>query len=270
MRYIKYFSLFLLLGLLYISCEKKDDSVYDPRLNFPKLSDAYVTPNTFDTIYISNIIGVKVLSEEAINKVTAKILNPNNILLAEIELKDNGIAPDTTAQNGWYTASFNQLLDCKLIGSYKIEIIAENISGLIGNTVVTSFTVTNVNNHQPGISNLIAPDSLRRPSGVGADTVNIAFLQVSASDPDGICDVNEAKFNSFKPDGIPSSGNPFTMFDDGNIIAHGDTTAFDGKFSLLIQINSSNQIGNYLFKFNTKDIGGLVSDTTFKTITVHP
>ena len=264
--------------MLWYSCEKNDDNIIDPILTFPTLLNAYITPNTFDTVILNSVVGVTVVSQDPVRRVSARVLNPYNVLLVELELKDDGVFPDTVAGDGNYTASINYQLSCKLVGNYRVELNAINSSGLSGSTVNVGFLVTNTNNHQPGISNLIAPDSIQRPSGTGSDSVKIFFLQVTATDPDGICDVNRAFFNSFKPDGNPSSGNPFQMYDDGNILLHGDSTAFNGKFSLLISIINNPfrlpyippQLGNYTFKFNTQDIGVLVSDTTYKIINVYP
>jgi len=50
------------------------------------------------------------------------------------------------------------------------------------------------------------------------------LLSVRANDPDGFNDVTRVIFNSYKPDGSASGGNPFTMYDDG-LPAHGDEKA---------------------------------------------
>jgi hypothetical protein len=65
-------------------------------------------------------------------------------------------------------------------------------------------------------------------------------------------------FITTKPDG--STSGPFAMFDDGNATSHGDQTAGDRIYSLVITINSSNQLGDYRFDFYA-DAGTAKSDT---------
>ncbi|MCC7159718.1 MAG: hypothetical protein IT281_09285, partial [Ignavibacteria bacterium] len=115
------------------------------------------------------------------------------------------------------------------------------------------------------------PDSLRRPSGNPGDTLTLAFLKVQTSDPNGPCDMLSEFFNSVRPDGTSSTNNPFSMFDDGDVFPfHCDTVANDGKYSLLIGIDSGAQLGNYTFKFNSKDRSNVLSDTLIKFIHVYP
>jgi len=278
LRNIKYYYLVLILSVFFTSCEKTDNTVIDPTITFPSITAAFVTPNSFDTTFINPVIIAYVHSQEAISLVNAKISNPNGVLLADVELKDDGVAPDSAAGDGKYTGKLSYTLSCKLVGSYKVEFTAKNISGVYGNTLIVNFGVTNLHNNRPLLTTVISPDSLRRPSGTGSDSVNTAFLQAQPTDPDGICDINQVYFHSFKPDGTPSnSGNPIPMFDDMNIELHGDTL-IDGKYSLIIKIvnNPNNpfnvvpQLGNYKFNYNAEDIGHLVSDTLTKFIYVHP
>jgi hypothetical protein len=259
-----------------MSCEKDDPTVIDPTLSFPRILSAYVTPNSFDTTSLNSVIGATVSSDLPVSNVTARVLNPDNVLLATIELKDDGVAPDDTAGDGKYTARMNFTLDCKLVGSYKIEISAINSAGLSSNLFNVGFNVTNTNNHPPILTNVISPDSLRRPSGINGDSVEISFLKAFPTDPDGICDVSQVYFHSFKPDGTPTNqGNAIPLYDDGT---NCDTIPGDGKFSLCIKIVNNpldphyNEppLGNYKFKYNALDRGNLVSDTLIKFIFVHP
>jgi len=279
LQYLKYLVLPIVLGIILISCEKDDNSVIDPKLTFPTITGVFVTPGTFDTAAIKTVLVAVVQSEEQVSLVKATVSNPWSSILKEIELKDNGVLPDTTAGDGRYTGRFDSTLSCKLVGSYKVEFIAYNKSGTSSNIVIGNFNVSNSNNNRPSVNYVISPDSLRRPSGTGSDSVNIGFLQAWPTDPEGICDVDRVYFYSFRPDGTPgNNGNPISLLDDGNQV-NCDSVAHDGKFSICIKIVNNPftpgytgppQIGNYRFRYFAKDIGGLESDSLVKFINVYP
>lgn len=278
MRKLIYFILPLVLGILIASCEKDDTSVIDPIVTFPNILEAFVTPNSFDTTILKPVLVAVVQSEEPVTGVNARITNPQGTVLTDIALKDDGVLPDTTAGDNRYSVQLDYTLVCKLNGNYNVEFTAVNASGVTGNTLVKNFNVVSPFNNPPSVGLIISPDSLRRPSGVGDDSVNIAFLQVHPTDPDGNCNVGQVYFYSFRPDGsATNNGNFIPMNDDGNI-GFCDSVANDKKFSLCIRIvNNPNtpgytppQTGNYRFKYFAKDYDGLESDSLVKLINVYP
>lgn len=280
MHNYKFYLFLLIFGIVFSSCEKNDDSVIDPVLSIPKILSASVTPNTYDSISINGTITATVTSDLPVTNVIAIIKNPLNQPVGTVELKDNGIAPDPTSGDGIFTGIMNITLTCKLVGSYSIGIIAANNSGLSSNQFNVSFTETNGTNHPPSLTFVISPDSLKLPSGTNGDSVVVAFLQAWPIDPDGICDVAEVLFHSYKPDGtITNNGNPISLFDDGDKENHCDTTAGDGHFSLCIKLVNNPlqpgyimpQLGPYSFKYYALDRAQppLISDTLTKIIVVH-
>jgi hypothetical protein len=106
-----------------------------------------------------------------------------------------------------------------------------------------------------------APDTIKRPS---SDDKSF-LLTATTTDADDNRDVKEVTFDTFKPDGSASSGNPFQMYDDGT---SGDVVAGDFIFSLRIFITSQNATGNYRFEFQAKDYSDLLSNKIIHTITV--
>lgn len=112
-------------------------------------------------------------------------------------------------------------------------------------------------NRPPIISDLNAPDSVILQS----QTILIK-ITIKATDPDGDNDIKAVYFNSFKPDGSPSSGNPFRMYDDGNANGiSGDEKAGDGIYSIIIQLPPNTQKGTYRFEFQAIDRAGATSNT---------
>ena len=262
MRYLKYFYLIIITGILLTSCEKNDNSIIDPILHFPVIDSAYISPTTFDTSNIHITAYCHVSSVDPVQKVTANVYNSSNAQVASITMSGDA--------NNNFNGIINFSMDCRLIGQYRVEFIALTNANLNSNTFPKNFNVINSHNHKPYIISLISPDSLQLPSGVGGDTVRSAFLQLQTNDTDGICDLNQAWFNAFKPDGSPSTGNPFTMYDDGNSLPpHCDTVANDGKFSLLIYLFYGTTPGTYTFKYNVEDKSLSISDTLVHHIYVH-
>ena len=109
----------------------------------------------------------------------------------------------------------------------------------------------------PVLSDLVAPDTVSRSA---AEPIP---LSVRVSDPQGLDDVKSVYFNTTKPDGTPASGNPFLMYDDGNE-AHGDETAGDGIYSLLVTITSQNEKGVYRFDFVAEDYSWGLGECFFR------
>jgi hypothetical protein len=266
LRYIKYSLVLILLGFLFASCEKEDSSVIDPVKNFPIVISASVNPAVFDTNTVHAVAVANISSVDPVKNVIASVTDPNNISMGSFSLHDDGIAPDQSAGDNIYTGYIDFSMTCRLIGNYKTEFRAETEAGLFSGIVTQNIELTKSHNLNPIISDLIIPDSLQRPSG---NELNIAFLQIKVTDPDGLCDIQKSYFNSFKPDGSPSSGNPFSMFDDGDIQGHCDSTAGDGKYSLCIAINSQANIGYYKFLFNAKDRSDSTSNTLTDSIYVY-
>lgn len=268
MRYLKYFAPFILIIFLFQSCEKEDKSVIDPFLTFPRITAAFVNPTSVSSASINAIVSAVVVSQDGISSVTGKIFNPINAEVLTVQLKDDGVAPDTTAGDGRFTANITYSPSCVIVGSYKIELVAVGSGGTSSNVVNVTLNVFQSGNLPPAISNLIIPDSLQRPTG---SNLNTAFLQIKAIDPNGQCDIKDVYFYSYRPDGTPTNnGNSFSMFDDGDIALHCDTTAGDTKYSLCVVINSTAQLGYFKFRFNAKDRSLDTTNYILDSINVYP
>jgi hypothetical protein len=251
-----------------LSCEKKDSTIIDPVLNFPTISSASITPNTFDTNLVHGVARVVVSSVDPIQKVTVQVTDPANTDRGTFQLLDNGLPPDSTANNGVYTGTVNISMDCRLIGQYKALFLAQTTAGLSSNSITLIFNVINSHDHKPVLTNLVAPDSILVPP-LG-DTVFFC-LKITPTDPDGLCDIKDVFFNTFRPpNDTPSIGNPFKMYDDGSQYDC-DPTPNNGIYSsLIILIHTPDfHFGTYKFKFNARDRSDVLSDTLLHLIYVH-
>jgi hypothetical protein len=262
-----------MLGLTLSSCEKKDDSIIDPSYKSPVLSNPYRSKDTVFTTSTSPVINftASVLVNPdgggEIKTVTCKIIAPDNTQLASYTMKDDGTAPDSTSGDSRYSCLVNITnISCLLVGQYSIRYTAENSAGLTSNMIITSFPVVMTNNQAPLVWGLISPDSIAIPTS----GINVSTLVVNVLDSNGYCDIKRVFFNSFRPDSSITGGSPFTMYDDGDLINHGDTTAADGKFSLKIQISSAQTTtGWYTFKYQAEDNSGLLSSQLIGRINIY-
>jgi hypothetical protein len=263
----------LIISVLFSSCEKKDDSVIDPSYKAPILTNPYKSKDTVFTVSTAPVISLfSAVSVDPngggdIKSVTCKVLSPDNTLLVTIPMQDNGVNPDSVSGDSRYSCAINiSNLSCVLVGQYSFQLIAENTAGLLSNQINSTFNVVLTNNQAPVVSGLYSPDSIAIPSS----GVSVSTLSVFALDSNGYCDIKRVFFNSFRPDSTITGGSPFAMFDDGNIADHGDTAAGDGRFSLKIQIASTQTtVGWFTFKYQAEDNSGLLSNVLIGRIYIY-
>jgi hypothetical protein len=261
------------MGIFFTSCEKSDDSVIDPNLKSPILTNPYksrdtvLTTSTTPVINFDVSVSVNPDGGGDIKSVTCKIKSPQNTLLATYTMSDDGILPDSASGDGRYSCRVNITdISCLLVGQYSIELLAENSAGLLSNQINSSFLVVMTNNQAPIVSSLFSPDSIAIPSSGST----IKTLSVYALDSNGQCDIKRVFFNSYRPDSSITGGSPFQMFDDGDIPVHGDSVANDKRFSLIIQIESTQTtIGWYTFKYQAEDNSGLLSNQLIGRIYIY-
>ena len=269
MRNIKYYYLVLILSVFFTSCEKTDNTVIDPTLTFPAITSAFVNPASINSITINTIAVAVITSDEQLSSVKATITDPTGADIMSVDLKDDGVAPDTTAGDKHFTGLINRTPDCRLVGNYRVTFLAQNMSGLSSNTLIVNFSVTNTNNHPPVISNLVAyPDSAHNgPINLG--------LMVTATDPDGPCDIQRVFYTGVAPDGFIL--NQQDLFDDGSccnigqFAPSGDTTANDGKYTrIFIGGTPTHGNGNYIYTIHAVDRSGDSSNVLSHTINIRP
>jgi len=216
-------------------------------------------------INFNTSINVNVNGGTAISSVKCTVYEPAGTSLGTFNMSPNG----STAGGDLI---YNSIVDitnisCLLIGKYKVEYLAENSSGLFSNLETSDFIVVNTANVPPAVSDLHAPTSIQVPSS----GTNTAVLSVNANDPNGYCDIKNVFFNSYRPDGTITGGSPFTMFDDGNILLHGDTVAGDSRYSLIIGIPSNQTtLGYFKFIYQSRDNANLLSNQVIDSINVFP
>ena len=174
------------------------------------------------------------------------------------KLFDDGTHGDENPNDGQlsFRGSLSDVLTVR--GDYLVTFHAVDKGGLSSKAEVVGLYM-DVENRPPTLSNLSAPDTVSR------NEVPSFLLSVQVDDPQGPEDIRLVFFNTIKPDGSPSSGNPFEMVDDGT---QGDEGAGDGVYSLRVEITPDNALGAYRFEFYAEDYSGARSDALIHTITV--
>ncbi|MBN1895327.1 hypothetical protein JW906_12570 [bacterium] len=243
------------------------DSVYFSALSQnapPELLDPDL-PLTADRETLQNLIlRIKVRDAQGhadIDSVAVEFFAPlQPVPFHRALLSDNGTGCDPAAGDGDFVFCSDMSSLIRRRGDYTLRFQAWDKRGQASRPVTAVLRVR-IENLPPVLSELSAPAEVNRRTG------NPIILSIRASDPDGQDDIQKVFFNTTKPDGSPSSGNPFLMYDDG-ASSHGDAAAGDGVYSLTITINTSNATGDYTFEFTAEDYSGLRSAPVLHVIQV--
>ena len=261
-------------------CEKDYNTFIDstgsaPALSEPNFSISVVNTDTInikgqpvrspdDILTIGGVAKARVVSvggEKEISAVGCSITN-SSFLLAESLLHDDGIFPDATANDSVFSGYIEFQIQRVVVGTFSINLWSESTSRYKSNTIILPLQIVRIN-HPPILANLVM-DSL---ISIKAITQKYFQIVIQATDPDGQSDVRMVYFNSYKPDGSPSSGNPFYLYDNGDINGiSGDYMAGDGYYSLRTGIPT--YTGTYRFEFHAVDRSNDTSNTIIKKIVV--
>lgn len=247
----------------FYSCEKKSDNIIDPTLIAPSISnpskskDTVYTPSDAPVVNFITSVRVQQGGDDAIETVVCSLLDPAGNLIQNFNMSDNGSSPDTTGGNGVYTVAVNYTTtSCLTVGNYSVQYLATSASGLTSNLIVSTVPVYYSNNVAPVVSFVNVLDTITRPT-TGAFLFPIT---IKGSDANGQCDIKSVFLKTIKPNGEPGNGgNPIFMFDDGDLLVHGDSVAGDGRFSIIAGIGSGNDLGLYQFNYQATDNRGLSS-----------
>ncbi len=265
----------IVLSLLLASCEKEKTEFVDVSLDAPFVESLQLssTAVNLDTSSSSVVAKLPDGSYTVADTAFASVTDPNgpgyirSVVYSlsapgqtESFLRDNMQRVGGLGDTAIYKAGFSFNLQRPDIGTYVIQVQADNPSNRQSNTRIASLVITR-NNIRPRIFNLSAPDTLARPSS-GKRPV---FFAVSAFDSDGPGDIAAVFFRSI------NSTNPnfeFKLYDDGNRAVTGDSVAGDGRYSLIIPIDSTATLGTKEFRFWARDKSLALSDSLVRFITI--
>jgi hypothetical protein len=249
----------LLLIICFIGCEKEFESTIDEKFSqFQIVSITQTEYHTFNIIDSSLVIYVGFDNIENIASVWADIYSPNYVKVntSPIKLFDDGKNGDVTVNDKIFS---NRFLFTRSYssGNYTFEYFLKDKKEATTKIAVQRIFFNNgQSNVKPYITSYYLQDSVE---------VNIPFIfNVSVIDSNGLSDIKIVYFKLFRPDKSIvlniGGGTDWQMFDDGNIAAHGDTTANDGKFSFANYFTSTSQKGYWRFEFEAIDRVGILSN----------
>jgi hypothetical protein len=246
-------NLIFLLPLLLIGCEKEFDNVIEVKQSSYQVTATssfssfnYTSEDSAVTVWL------QVNSKENIQSIFFDIYSPDNKKLnsSPVQLFDSG-----RPEHGDAAANDNRFSNRIIFsnqdanGKYEIQFFIRDNSGNTKKVAFHHFMFDNGQaNVPPVISDLvITPDTV-----VVADSAEVIHLSIKAHDDNGLNDIETVFFIVYRPDGT-TNGIRVPLFDDGNLIDHGDETAGDGIYSLLIKIEPHNMKGTYQFEFQARD-----------------
>lgn len=269
MHKLKYLIIPFLVVFFITSCEKNDNTVIDPSLSFPYILSNFITPVVLNSDTVSCFAGATVQSDEPVAFVLVRFYDLRDNILVTSQLRDNGVFPDTTAGDGKYTGVINYVFPCREVGRHRVEFLAVNQSGLNSPPIYTDIQIIQNPNNSPVVNNIIiVPDSTQ----VGQNSFFI--FMISATDPDGQCDIARVFYTGFRPDG--SSLTPLDLYDDGSCciiggtgVTSGDSVANDSKFTRKT-FGAPSQTGYYRYFIRAVDRTGDTSNVLVDSIYVYP
>jgi hypothetical protein len=240
----------LLLPIIIIGCEKTFDNVVDTIQNNYQVTLVAPTDSvTFNANDSLTTIRINFTSSSEVSGVFCDIFASDQSMLnsSPFQLFDNN---DNRFSNDFPFSEFYPN------GVYNIKYYVKNSDETMQQVAWGNFKYNNgQNNLPPVIANTIVD-----PDTVVVNTPTVILTSVEASDSNGQNDILKVYFVVYKPDGS-TNGTELELFDDGNEIEHGDLVAGDGIYSLLIQVDETNDKGTYRFVFQAKDRGGKFSNT---------
>lgn len=250
-------SLNLILTLFW-GCEKEYDNMIE---NFnPDYQVKIVSPSDsikYNPVDSLIIIRIEFNSASNIQNVFCDVYASDNTKLnsSPLTLLDNGKAAngDDIANDGSY-ANKIALSEYYPNGIYSIKYYATDKSNSTKQVAIGTFKF---NNGQANIAPIISNDIVDPDTAVVTDTT-IILTSINVFDENGLSDIDKVYFVVYRPNGT-TSGAQNVLFDDG-LASHGDQTAGDGIYSLIIEIYSTNTKGTYRLEFQAKDRGGKLSN----------
>jgi len=250
-------SLNLILALFW-GCEQEFDNVienyisdYQVKLVAPSDSIQYNQADSLIAIRIAFNSGSNIQS------VFCDIYAADNSKLTSspLSLLDNGNLKngDDVANDGSFANKF-PLSEYYPNGIYNIKYFVTDKSNSTNQVALGTFKF---DNGQANIAPIISDDVVDPDTAIVTATT-VILTSIKVFDQNGLSDINKVYFVVYRPNGT-TSGTQNILFDDG-LASHGDQTASDGIYSLLIEIYSTNTKGTYRLEFQAKDRGGKLSN----------
>jgi len=259
---MKKFHLIIVISIILfcLACEKEapvEINLTDPSIKIHSVPDVFKWQSEEQVLMMVKVEDPQ--GVETLDKVSIEIKQGSNLKDAGL-MWDDGLNGDIIAENGTFTYSIIPKNLLFSLDPVYFTFLAEDMNGNFSPEIKDTIDVKEfIKNDPPQIIEITGPISISR-SQQGNH-----LLTAKIDDPQGLNDIQKVFFNSFRPDGTASSGNPFFMYDTG---ANGDVEENDGIYSFVFTISPSNALGNYRFEIQAQDKSGAKTDVVVHTITV--
>ena len=273
-------TLILVCLLFTAGCKLPNDGAIDVAAP-PFVSSITITPTVWDVPLRTGADSASIL--ERIVTVKARVIADNlglpiahvlcnamapdgSLLLNDQELRDDGVAPDLIANDGWYTRQCTLRAQRSNLGGYTFRVAAFDNAGARSNDAAASLLMRlqlATQNYAPTLDEVAVPDTIIVPP---AGQTNIARISVAVQDTNGLDDIASVKVSVIRVENGSIAGT-YDLYDDGNTIIYptfgmtsGDVTAGDGVFTIQIPVPSTTNKNMYRdFKFVAIDRSGAES-----------
>ncbi len=177
-------------------------------------------------------------------------------------LLDNGLSGDVTPGDGIYSTRLSSSLINEL-SDYFLRFQAEDSAGNKSQPVIVSVHGRLKSIGVPEITEVGVPRM------VNANDVNQVLISADVSDPQGLSDIDSVLYSLFLPSGQEAQNSPQIMADDGDVATSGDTTAGDGRFSSVLQLQGGDGDPiDFTLIFQAKDKSNVLSATVESRLVV--
>lgn len=254
------------------SCEVKNPSESDDVV--PSIENL----NPMDILYLYSdtllTLSVRVADPQGIDDIGHVYaiwnLSDNNISFRRDTLFDNGKGEDIIPRNGVYTRRISTGFLLTVGEHVCLSLYAVDHEG--NESVVRKYNLTLFHTYRRDTTGQpnTPPElfDLQAPSSINRNMAEPILLTVAVRDSQGLSDIHSVFFNTYKPNGSPSSGNPLYMYDNGGS-EYGDASAADGIYSRIITITAANDTGNYRFEFFARDFSDSLSQPLIHIMKVY-
>ena len=209
---------------------------------------------------ISDSFQVGLSNDQGFGYLGVKVVNDSGVVVSQLSFP--------SASNNTVSGTIAFTPPSFYVGNLIYTFTAFNTHGVAGNSATKLVRLYNSANLPPVIDSVIVPDSVQ------LDPTNTTLLDFYAivHDPNGLNDIAKVYFNSVLPNGNPSSGNPFVMYDDGGasgVIGDNDQVANDGTYTLQVKLPPNAPLGTFKFTFYAVDRSGTVSAPVTHNLKVY-
>ena len=262
----------LLLGWIVAGCDKNPLGTVESTGHPPFITTPSVNP---DSVYIDALtpvagsytvpVTVSVRAthpggQGSISIVTASFVRPGEIdPISQIQLLDDGTGPDIAAGDGIYSGTTQLSLYRPQAGTWRVQFVAVDVTGLKSNTGDIPLKLT-IKNSAPSLG----LPSLRAYQPAGSDSVRYSFA-VAVSDSNGLETITSV---SFRASGTTDTS-AHQLFDDG-IPAHGDAIPGDGIYSGIVWLKPAVSPDSVAFTISAVDDHGARTSVTHRVSSNRP